>query len=135
MRTLKSYLKTRNLIKSRYNLAGNKVGYMAPGSVEIPVVSPRVEQDAKSTPAYAGSVRWLCLEYMCLRPYSGLSAASDQSVFPSQTLLQAHYSRTNKQRDMEQAVCLLGNATEGSCFHVEQLWCLVLKSTPKSLLK
>ena len=73
-------------------------------------------------------MKWVCLEYFRLRAYSGLSAAASQAFFPSQTLLQAHYSRTSRERDLEQAVSFLGIAPSDQCFHIEQLWCLVLGS-------
>lgn len=124
---LRSHLR-KNLIKARYNPKGEKVGYMTPKHVDIPLAASR-GQDEKASSS-AGSVRWICLEYFSVRKYSGLSAASNQAMFPSQTLMQAHYSRTSRQRDMEQAICSLGNAGEGQCFHIEQLWCLILNSKP-----
>lgn len=30
---------------------------------------------------------------------------------------------------MEQAVCRLGNADRGECFHISQLWCLVIDNS------
>lgn len=73
-----------------------------------------------------GSVRWICLPYFSLQRYSGLLSGSTPSAFPPQTLLQAQYSRTTEQRDMLQAVCQLGGARKDECFHVAQIWCLVV---------
>jgi hypothetical protein len=102
---------------------------MLPKVVEIPLSSHREEKDtAKTSPPPQQSVKWVCLEYFSLHKYRGLSAGSNQTLFPSQTLLQAHYSRTSRERDMEQAVSLLGNASANECFHIEQLWALVLNS-------
>lgn len=30
---------------------------------------------------------------------------------------------------MEQAVCQLGNANRGECFHIAQLWCVVIDNS------
>ena len=76
-----------------------------------------------------GFVRWVCLPYFLLQQYGGLLTASGTSSFPSQTLLQTQYSRTMQQRDMEQAVRQLGNGKKNECFHVAQLWCLVIQNS------
>jgi hypothetical protein len=43
------------------------------------------------------------------------------------TLLQARFSLVQKQRDLQQAVCQLEDAATEHCFHIAQLWCLVLE--------
>lgn len=72
------------------------------------------------------AAKWICLPYFVLQQYSGLLDGSNLSAFPTQTLLQAQYSRSTQQRDMGQAVCELGTAGKGECFHIAQLWCLIL---------
>lgn len=84
-------------------------------------------QDGK--PAGSRAVTWVSLPYFSLEPYSGLQAtANSPKSLATPTLLQARYSRTRRARDMEQAVCQHGGAPKGHCFHVAQLWCLVLDS-------
>ncbi|KAK0392500.1 hypothetical protein NLU13_1995 [Sarocladium strictum] len=122
---LRAHLR-KNFIKVRYNPKGEKVGYMLPKLVEMPLHSVRDKDAPRTSSSLRGSVKWVCLEYFRLRAYSGLSAASSQAFFPSQTLLQAHYSRTSRERDLEQAVSFLGIAPSDQCFHIEQVWCLVL---------
>lgn len=48
------------------------------------------------------------------------------SGFPAQTLLQAQFARVGRERDMQQAVCGGRGVPAGHCFHVAQLWCVVL---------
>ena len=40
--------------------------------------------------------------------------------------MQAHYSLTPKERDMEQAVCRIVETPKGNCFHISQIWTIVL---------
>ncbi|KAH6617426.1 hypothetical protein F5144DRAFT_596449 [Chaetomium tenue] len=85
-------------------------------------------QDGK--PAGSQAVTWVSLPYFSLEPYSGLLAtANSPKSLATPTLLQARYSRTRRARDMEQAVCQQGGAPKGHCFHVAQLWCLVLDNS------
>lgn len=82
------------------------------------------------------SVTWICLPYFSLEPYSGLlSGAENSSAFPIQTLLQAQFSRAAKERDMQQAVRQVAKAGPGLCFHISQLWCIIINNcTVPSLL-
>ncbi|KAK4246307.1 hypothetical protein C7999DRAFT_15548 [Corynascus novoguineensis] len=75
------------------------------------------------------SVTWISLPYFSLEPYSGLLSGSSTKGFPTPTLLQAKYPRTIRSRDMEQAVCQQKGVPKGNCFHVSQLWCLILDNT------
>ncbi|KAF7560841.1 hypothetical protein G7046_g3306 [Stylonectria norvegica] len=111
-------------VKSRYNPKGAKVGHLEPRSVEVPLKSSKKE-DAMGKSA-SGLARWICVPYFSLEPYSGLLAASRLTSFPSQTLLQSQYSRNTLQRDMDQAVCQLGTGKRGECFHIAQLWSIVV---------
>jgi hypothetical protein len=119
----------KNSLKSRYNPKGIKVGYAEPRVIEIPLKSFNKKMEADPT---LGSARWICIPYFSLEQYSGLLSASNLSLFPAQTLLQAQYSRNNVQRDMEQAVCQLGHAKRGECFHISQLWCVVIDNGKKA---
>ncbi|KAM5383633.1 hypothetical protein ACJZ2D_001870 [Fusarium nematophilum] len=114
-------------LKSRHNPKGVKVGYLEPKSIEVPLKA--LKQKTTTTDSVSGSARWICVPYFSLEQYSGLLAASSLSLFPSQTLLQAQYSRNTAPRDMEQAVCQLGNVNRGECFHISQLWCLAIDNS------
>ncbi|KAH7163280.1 hypothetical protein B0J13DRAFT_538265 [Dactylonectria estremocensis] len=117
----------KSSLKARHNAKGTKVGYIDPRSIEIPLKPLTSKNVTRGAPA--GSARWICIPYFSLDQYSGLLSASKMSLFPAQTLLQFQYSRTNVQRDMEQAVCQLGNANRGECFHIAQLWCVVIDNS------
>ncbi|KAI8209372.1 hypothetical protein K4K52_000430 [Colletotrichum sp. SAR 10_76] len=45
------------------------------------------------------------------------------------TLLQASFSRNSQKRDMQQATRQIGNGEKSSCFHIRQLWCIVLDNS------
>lgn len=110
--------------KSRQNVNGQQVGYMEPHAIDVPITQSNRSSQA---PGLGGSaLRWICLPYFTLQQYSGLGSVADKTFFPPVTLLQDQYSRTSRQRDMDQAVCQLGIAEKGECFHVSQLWSLVL---------
>lgn len=81
---------------------------------------------ATSTPRTA---TWVCVPYLSLEAYSRLDSASG---FPAKTLLQMQYSRAGKARDMQQAVCMNGGVPAGHCYHIAQLWCLVLDNCKSS---
>lgn len=123
-------------VRSRYNPKGAKVGYMEPRSIEIPLKS-MAKKKTGANEEEKGSARWISIPYFSLEQYSGLLSASNLASFPPQTLLQAQYSRNTAQRDMEQAVCQLGTAKRGQCFHISQLWCIVLDNSKEhpNLLK
>ncbi|RDA83773.1 hypothetical protein CP532_5184 [Ophiocordyceps camponoti-leonardi (nom. inval.)] len=110
----------RLAIKSRQNEHGKTVGLMEPLYCQVSLGKAKEEKRA---------ARWICLPYFSLQPYSGLLEASSPASFPSQALLQSQYSRTPRQRDMRQAVCQLGMAPKGHCFHITQMWCLVLDNS------
>jgi hypothetical protein len=117
----------KNCVKSRTNPKGAKVGYLDPKYIEVPLKS--LEEKAMTSDSVTGSARWICIPYFSLEQYSGLLAATSVSLFPAQTLLQVQYSRNTAARDMEQAVVQLGNAERGECFHISQLWCLVIDNS------
>jgi hypothetical protein len=68
---------------------------------------------------------WICLPYFCIEEYSNRSI-SEHGTHPTRTLLQTRISSAPRARDMEQAVCKAPKTDHGHCFHVAQLWCLVL---------
>ncbi|KLO86143.1 uncharacterized protein Y057_14060 [Fusarium fujikuroi] len=117
----------KSCVKSRTNSKGAKVGYLDPKYVEVPLKPLKTE--AMSSSSVSGSARWICIPFFSLEQYSGLLAGTSTSLFPAQTLLQIQYSRNTVARDMEQAVVQLGIAERGECFHVSQLWCLVIDNS------
>ncbi|KJZ77848.1 hypothetical protein HIM_02485 [Hirsutella minnesotensis 3608] len=117
----------RHSLKSRQNPKGFYVGYMDPRHFQVPLKDSNAKRAPQDGPGAAA--RWICLPYFALQEYSGLLSASSLASFPPLTLLQSHYSRTPEQRDMQQAVCQLKAAPRGECFHIAQLWCLVLDNT------
>ncbi|PCD45437.1 hypothetical protein AU210_000871 [Fusarium oxysporum f. sp. radicis-cucumerinum] len=117
----------KTCVKSRTNPKGAKVGYLDPKYIEVPLKPLKAE--AMSSGSVTGSARWICIPFFSLEQYSGLLAAASASLFPAQTLLQVQYSRNTVARDMEQAVVQLGNAERGECFHISQLWCLVIDNS------
>lgn len=120
----------KTCVKSRTNPKGAKVGYLDPKYIEVPLKPLKAE--AMSSGSVTGSARWICIPFFSLEQYSGLLAAASASLFPAQTLLQVQYSRNTVARDMEQAVVQLGNAERGECFHISQLWCLVIDNSNDS---
>lgn len=115
-------------VSSAYNARGEKVGYMEPEVVEIPLMNPEDDQHDQKQSSDA-TLKWACLPYFNLQQYSGLLAGTGNASFPSWTLLQQHYRAISEQRDMEQAVAQLGAAPKGHVFHISQLWCVVLDNS------
>jgi hypothetical protein len=113
-----AYVK-RHHVKTIQASDGKHVRYMAPKSRHDALVS---EGHVTSTQG----VTWICLPYFSLEPYSGLLAPGTSKSFPTPTLLQAKFSTTTENRDMQQVVCQQKGVPQGFCFHVAQLWCLVL---------
>ncbi|PVH80882.1 hypothetical protein DL98DRAFT_458808 [Cadophora sp. DSE1049] len=84
-----------------------------------------VSGEKRPVASKARTVSWLCVPYFCLEKYStpsGLRASSH----PMRTLLQARFALIQKDRDMKQAVCYLQNIPPEHCFHIAQVWFLVL---------
>ncbi|KAK2624167.1 hypothetical protein QTJ16_006117 [Diplocarpon rosae] len=74
------------------------------------------------------TVSWICIPYFCLEKYStatGLRASTHQM----RTLLQARFALTQKERDMKQAVQGLGNTPPEHCYHIAQIWFLIIDDT------
>lgn len=122
----------KTCVKPRTNPKGVKVGYLDPRSYEVPLKTFAKKSSTIDADSTTGSARWICIPYFSLEQYSGLLSASNLASFPAQTLLQMQYSRNTPQRDMEQAVCQLGMVNRGECFHVSQLWCIVIDNSKKT---
>ncbi|KAI1142915.1 hypothetical protein F5Y05DRAFT_408368 [Hypoxylon sp. FL0543] len=111
-------------VKVRPTSKGNTVRHMDPKPIRV-VIPP----DGRTKGQASRSLSWLPIPYFSLEKYSGLLSASTASSFPVETLMQWEYARTTQERDMQQAVCQNGEVPEGYCFHVAQLWCIVLDNS------
>ncbi|KAI1408911.1 hypothetical protein F5Y13DRAFT_204091 [Hypoxylon sp. FL1857] len=111
-------------VRARPTSKGNTVRHMDPRPVRV-----AIPPDGRTKGQTSRSLTWLCVPYFSLEKYSGLLSASTASSFPIETLLQSEYARTTQERDMQQAVCQNGEAPEGYCFHIAQLWCIVLDNS------
>lgn len=97
------------------------VRLMEPNIIQSTVPPPA--GSTKDLSARPRTVTWVSLPYFSLEKYSGLES---DALFPIQTLLQAQFSRSGRGRDMQQAVCKNKLAPPGYCFHIAQIWCVVL---------
>ena len=113
----------KNCVKSRSPSKNTSVRYMEPGFIQIPLAK---EDGHRSWAAAPRSAVWLCIPFFSLQKYSGLSSGTKSGGFPVQTLMQAQYARTTERREMLQVVCQSGNVPIDYCFHIAQLWCIVL---------
>ncbi|KAI1465730.1 uncharacterized protein F4812DRAFT_110004 [Daldinia caldariorum] len=111
-------------VKVRPTAKGNNVRHMDPKPIRV-----AIPPDGRTKGQASRFVTWLCVPYFSLEKYSGLLSASTASSFPIETLLQSDYARTTQERDMQQAVCKNGEVPDGYCFHIAQLWCIVLDNT------
>ncbi|KAI1118051.1 hypothetical protein F5Y14DRAFT_400954 [Nemania sp. NC0429] len=73
------------------------------------------------------AVYWVSLPYFELKKYS--SEKYSPELFPAQTLMQADYSQHLMARDMHQAVRQIKEGPEGHCFHISQLWAVVVDNS------
>ncbi|KAI1119976.1 hypothetical protein F5Y10DRAFT_144134 [Nemania abortiva] len=73
------------------------------------------------------AVYWVKLPYFELKKYSSEKYSSE--LFPAQTLMQADYSQVPMARDMQQAVRQIKEGPEQHCFHISQLWALIVDNS------
>ncbi|KAI3336240.1 hypothetical protein F4824DRAFT_462651 [Ustulina deusta] len=73
------------------------------------------------------AVYWVNLPFFELKKYSSEKHSSE--LFPAQTLMQADYSQHLMARDMQQAVRQIKEGTEGHCFHISQLWGIIIDNS------
>ena len=75
----------------------------------------------------------ICIPYFHLAPYYQTSSLVIPSAHPMRSLIQSSYEQIPKHRDLKQAVCNVAQSRKGSCYHVPQIWCLVInRSTATS---
>lgn len=123
----------RNCISTKSPTKGVTVRYMEPGFLHT-LLSP---EDGRRDRGFSGvprSAMWLCIPFFSLHKYSGLMSDPKMGGFPVQTLLQVQYARNTERRDKLQVVCQSGNTPSGHCFHIAQLWCIVLDNCQYSFL-
>ena len=112
----------KSQVKSISPSKGTSVRHMEPGFIQMPLPPQDSHTSWATIPR---SAMWLCIPFFSLQKYSNLSGTKPAD-FPIQTLLQAQYSRNTQRRDMLQVVCQSGNVPSDHCFHIAQLWCIVL---------
>ncbi|GKT54745.1 Mg2+ transporter [Colletotrichum tofieldiae] len=102
------------------------VKHMEPSYLQLPL--QQGDQEKGSQPAKR-TATWLCVPYFSLEEYSGIQATGNPGAYPPQTLLQSAFSRNSQKRDMLQATRQIGNGEKNWCFHIRQLWCIVLDNS------
>ncbi|KAK1998636.1 hypothetical protein LX36DRAFT_575892 [Colletotrichum falcatum] len=102
------------------------VKHMEPSYLQLPLQQGDQEKNSQSG---KGTVTWLCIPYFSLEEYSRIQAAGNPGAYPPQTLLQSAFSRNSRKRDMLQAARQIGNGEDNWCFHIRQLWCIVLDNS------
>ncbi|OIW34428.1 hypothetical protein CONLIGDRAFT_566188 [Coniochaeta ligniaria NRRL 30616] len=110
-------------IKSIPTSNGSNVKHMEPGLLQVRLDADNAAR-AKNMPARTAT--WLCIPYFSLQKYAGPLSTATSGSFPTRTLLQEQYSGVSAERDMQQAVCQTGHVPPDMCFHVAQMWCIVL---------
>ncbi|KXX79338.1 hypothetical protein MMYC01_204552 [Madurella mycetomatis] len=114
----------RKFVKTVQTVDGRSVRHMEPACIKH-VLPP--DSTLKGSGFARRTVTWVCLPYITLEKYSGLQGAAENlSAFPIETLLQAKFSRTGRERDMLQAVCQSKDTPAELCYHVAQIWCLIV---------
>ena len=79
------------------------------------------------------TVSWMFVPYFCLAKYSSLTVRP--SSHPIRTLMQTRSSLIQKERDLQQAVRLLPDPPPSDvCFHIAQVWFIVLDDCKRSLV-
>jgi hypothetical protein len=127
----------RQAVKTIETSRGRHVSYMEPSCIQEHLPTDNTLKGQTINPR---TVTWVCLPYFTLEKYSGLEGGASSGAFPVQTLLQAQFSRVARSRDMQQVVARDRQVPSGFCYHIAQLWCLVLDNCelmyplPRSLL-
>jgi hypothetical protein len=120
--------KVKNKYDSPLKVANHpSIRIMQPGFL-TGVVWPVEEQTAtqRNNRTTATNVAWICFPYFSLDQYQGLFSNPKKGAHPMHTLLQTRSSLISMKREIKQAVCQVGDNEDKLCFHVGQLWCLVI---------
>ncbi|OHW93088.1 Mg2+ transporter [Colletotrichum incanum] len=102
------------------------VKHMEPSYLQLPL---QQGDQAKGSQSAKRTATWLCIPYFSLEEYSGIQATGNPGAYPPQTLLQSAFSRNSQKRDMLQATRQIGNGEKNWCFHIRQLWCIVIDNS------
>ncbi|KAK8115783.1 hypothetical protein PG984_012285 [Apiospora sp. TS-2023a] len=120
----------RKAVNIRHTAEGTTVQHMEPMPFRVPIGgndSRPIVWGPGAKPRDKKYVTWLCIPYFSLETYTGLlSGKSGSSEFPVETLLQSKHTRTPKARELQQVVYQRGQAGGAKCFHVPQLWCIII---------
>ncbi|KAI1344069.1 hypothetical protein F5Y15DRAFT_186429 [Xylariaceae sp. FL0016] len=115
----------RKPVKVRPTSKGGSVQHMEPGITRVDIPEEGHIRD-RTEPR---PLTWLCMPYFSLEKYAGELSSENFSSFPLETLLQYKYSRTTEKREKQQVVWQNDQSKEGHCFHVGQLWCIILDNS------
>ncbi|KAK8877585.1 hypothetical protein PGQ11_002531 [Apiospora arundinis] len=124
----------REAVRPRLTREGKSVGHMGPTTlrVAIPTDESRpAPQDSNRAGSGERHITWVCIPYFSLETYTDSSAVQSETQFPIETLLQSRFARTSKAREKQQVVWQRGQSGGDECFHIAQLWCVIVD---KSLL-
>ncbi|KAF6828652.1 mg2+ transporter [Colletotrichum musicola] len=116
----------KNYAKTVRTSRQTTVKHMEPSYLQLPL---QAGDPARASQQGKRSVTWLCLPYFSLEEYSGILSTQNPGAYPPQTLLQSSFSRNSEKRDMMQATRQIGNGEKNACFHIRQLWCIVLDNS------
>lgn len=120
--------KVKNKYDSPLQVANHPtIRIMQPGfltGAEWPADEQTTMQRKDRTPAT--NVAWICFPYFSLDQYQGLFSNPKKGAHPMHTLLQTRSSLISMKREIKQAVCQVGDNKDKLCFHVGQLWSLVI---------
>lgn len=101
--------------------SGNTKGkYLEPTVTSTDPASSRQKGNTSSR------IQFLCIPYFHLKHFTTHRFSVTSDIHPIRTLLQIQHPSTSPKRDMQQAVCQLDYTRKRHCFHVPQLWCLMI---------
>ncbi|EFX03055.1 Mg2+ transporter [Grosmannia clavigera kw1407] len=119
----------RKFVRSVQTANGQTVHHMEPSCIQH-VLPP--DDSAKASTFSQRTLTWVCMPFFSLEKYSGLQEVPrNMPAFPIETLLQSKFSRATRERDMQQAICQNQGKgmPAGLCYHVAQIWCLVIDNS------
>lgn len=102
--------------------ATTKTRRMIPGIIQQEIQQNNVTKQRHSDKS---TVTWACVPYFSLDRY-GDKIALGEGSHPKRTLSQTRFAFAEKQRDMQQAVCNLPDSEPGFCYHVAQVWYIIV---------
>lgn len=70
-----------------------------------------------------------CMPYLSLEPLAAHQFSVTSDSHPMKTLVQTRYPSASPKRDLQQAIRKMGYGKDRDCFHVPQLWMLVVDSS------